>query len=73
MRGAKGIPDPVGTYQRVLGAELDHRNEVNQKIAFWVLWLLQRSGRKEGIHCQLKCLRSFRQGFSDTSLLLLGC
>lgn len=36
MRGAKGIPDTVGTYQRVLGAELDHKNEVSQKIVFQV-------------------------------------
>lgn len=38
MGGGKEIPDIVGTWQGVLGGELDHRNEVSHKIAFWVLW-----------------------------------
>lgn len=40
MGGGKEIPDIVGTYQGVLGEELDHRNEVSLKIAFWVLCCL---------------------------------
>lgn len=46
MGGGKEIPAIVGTYQGVLGEELDHKNEMSLKIPFWVLWLLQTGGRK---------------------------
>lgn len=73
MGGGKEIPDIVGTYQGVLGEELDYKNEVSLKIAFWVLWLLQTGDRKGRICYSLKWLRWFRQGFSGTSLsLFLG-
>lgn len=73
MGGGKEIPDIVGTYQGVLGEELDHKNEVSLKIVFWVLWLLQTGGKRGSICYSLKCLRWFRQGFSGTSLpLVLG-
>lgn len=71
MGGGKEIPDIVGIYQGVLGKELDHKNEVSLKIAFWMLWLLQRGGRKGSICFNLKCLRWFRQGFSGTAFSLV--